>query len=301
MEKISKLFLVAGVMRSGTTWLYNVIKDHPDLYFTPQKELHFLYDFYNRGGREQSLELPLWDRQYITSPPTYGSPEDEDARRERLEYLFKWGLLQLGYNRDYDYYNRLFSLRGREAYCCDMSNLTSHISQEGLADIKERFGNVKVALVLRDPLYRLWSHFVYTCQRSHEGPFDESHWGEDRIRKWLSGGNRWVPGCLNYVETVDKLDSVFGDDFALIFYEDMLLDIKAVLKKLEEFLEIPPFNYSDSKINKVVNLAAGLSEPWESFKRVAEPHVISQINQLAANNIVNSKWYTYDNSSSLYG
>ena len=41
-------FLCIGVMRSGTTWLYEVLKSHPEIYITPYlKEINFFTDHYS--------------------------------------------------------------------------------------------------------------------------------------------------------------------------------------------------------------------------------------------------------------
>ena len=34
---INKLFLGAGCMKAGTTWLYGLLKDHPEIYFSFEK------------------------------------------------------------------------------------------------------------------------------------------------------------------------------------------------------------------------------------------------------------------------
>jgi hypothetical protein len=52
---IEKLFLSVGAMKAGTTWLYDKLKQHPDIHFSPQKEVHFLSHYY---GHTNSL-LPV--------------------------------------------------------------------------------------------------------------------------------------------------------------------------------------------------------------------------------------------------
>jgi len=38
---INNLFLSVGAMKAGTTWLYKQLQYHPEIYFTPEKEIHY--------------------------------------------------------------------------------------------------------------------------------------------------------------------------------------------------------------------------------------------------------------------
>ncbi len=35
-------FLIIGAQKSGTTWLWNEIRQHPDIFMPEHKELHYL-------------------------------------------------------------------------------------------------------------------------------------------------------------------------------------------------------------------------------------------------------------------
>lgn len=42
-------FIGIGVQRSGTTWIYEMLKSHPQVCMSPEKEINFFNDHYNRG------------------------------------------------------------------------------------------------------------------------------------------------------------------------------------------------------------------------------------------------------------
>ena len=46
MGRMERLFLSIGAMKAGTTWLYSILERHPDIHFTPEKEIHFLAHYY---------------------------------------------------------------------------------------------------------------------------------------------------------------------------------------------------------------------------------------------------------------
>ena len=42
-------FICIGVQRAGTTWLYECLKEHPEIFVPETKELHFFNDNYEKG------------------------------------------------------------------------------------------------------------------------------------------------------------------------------------------------------------------------------------------------------------
>lgn len=42
-------FIGIGAQRAGTTWAYNCLAEHPDVFMTRKKELHFFYVNYDKG------------------------------------------------------------------------------------------------------------------------------------------------------------------------------------------------------------------------------------------------------------
>ena len=42
-------FLGIGAQRAGTTWLYNCLNEHPDVFVSSAKEIHFFSHEFDRG------------------------------------------------------------------------------------------------------------------------------------------------------------------------------------------------------------------------------------------------------------
>ena len=42
-------FIGLGAQRAGTTWAYNCLAEHPQVFMSRKKELHFFYVNYSRG------------------------------------------------------------------------------------------------------------------------------------------------------------------------------------------------------------------------------------------------------------
>ncbi len=48
-EEIVPDFVGIGVQRAATTWLFNCLREHPDIYVVPEKELHFFDEKFSLG------------------------------------------------------------------------------------------------------------------------------------------------------------------------------------------------------------------------------------------------------------
>lgn len=53
-------FIGLGAQRAGTTWAYNCLAEHPEVFMTRKKELHFFYVNYERG-------LPWYEEQFAAA------------------------------------------------------------------------------------------------------------------------------------------------------------------------------------------------------------------------------------------
>ena len=42
-------FICIGPGRTGTTWLFNYLQNHKDVYVVPGKEINFFNNFYEKG------------------------------------------------------------------------------------------------------------------------------------------------------------------------------------------------------------------------------------------------------------
>lgn len=81
-------FLFVGADKSGSTWLFNVLRQHPDCYVTPAKDVYFFDRYWNRG-------LEWYASLFADAPPTvrvigelsHDYLYSEDAARRIAEIL----------------------------------------------------------------------------------------------------------------------------------------------------------------------------------------------------------------------
>lgn len=78
-------FLGIGAMRSGTSWLYEQLRAHKDIYMSEQKELYFFNNFYDHGidwyaGHFPSAKAAVNYKAIGEITPTYMANPDTAAR-----------------------------------------------------------------------------------------------------------------------------------------------------------------------------------------------------------------------------
>ena len=112
------LFIGAGAMKAGTTWLYSVLDLHPEIFFSLEKEIHYFYArSVDRRVLRDEVRLDNVQKKYLQIDPANSHPE---AVRKRL----RWSAAYLDGPLDDDWYRGLFMFRRDETYMADFPTYT---------------------------------------------------------------------------------------------------------------------------------------------------------------------------------
>jgi len=265
-----KLFLSAGAMKAGTTWLYSLLNKHPDLYFTPEKEIHFLNHHY---VNQQVLREEFRIRQ---AKARLSSDNIKHIGVYRM--LARWYAMYLEIPSDYAWYRRIFSLNRTDRYNCDFSNLSCHLEESHWKDVKSICDEIKVIYILRDPLKRLWSHVKFHQQFAGKGN-SFLNWNESDHSSFLN--QKFIYENSTYSEYISRMaSSLDQSEFKYFYLEDMLNSPSNKLRELEAFLGISHLKYSPENLNKKVNASADLEMP-KAFIKAGEKIVSKEFDNLS--------------------
>lgn len=249
---LEKLVIGAGAMKAGTTWLYKQLEVHPQVHFTPEKELH--YFSHNKGlglklahsDRQKKLQLAVKKKQSVKTIDWYKNYAEPEIINDR-------------------WYCSLFQSIPRNVYCADFSNQYSLLEEEDLEKILKIAKHVKVIYTLRDPLARLWSHIKFHYKfKGEEDLVDELTLKE--FRKLIN--KAWFWKNVEYASNYDRLVSVFGQENVKVFYlEDFIAFPQGSLWHLEKFLSIRHIDYQSDASDTKINASKELSMPtqWEKM------------------------------------
>ncbi|MDP2902430.1 MAG: sulfotransferase [Methylovulum sp.] len=272
---IDNLVIGAGAMKAGTTWLYKQLDVHPNIHFTPEKEIH--YFSYNE---EWGDKLDSRDRNRRLN---------RAIRRDCAEKVIQWykHYAQPG-ELDDQWYCNLFNGVPDDVYCADFSNQYSLLEEESLEQIKKVAKNIKVIYTLREPLERLWSHVKFHYKFNGQ---------EDRVDNISIKAFRrlielsWFWKNAEYVANYDRLVNVFGESNVKLFYlEDFIALPQNSLWCLEDFLAIQHIEFKDEAAKKKVNKTKELAMPSQ-WQRIAMIKLRPQYQALSDRGLSHPSWH----------
>jgi len=218
-------FFIVGAPRAGTTSLYFHLKQHPDIYMPPVKEPHFFAQMDMAGNVGTAI------------------------------------LKSLSAFRNEDNYLKLFEKAGTKAAAGEAS--AGYLFDEWAPmRIHEKAPQAKIAMVLRDPVDRAYSSYLFSVRLGLERqPFyDAIREDYARPKKVLGWSYLYVEHGL-YHDQVKRYLDIFGPEHVRIYlYEDFQTDTSAVVEGVCAFLGVPFYD-------------GGFFDPAKKHNTYGEPRV----------------------------
>ncbi|MFV8819976.1 sulfotransferase [Haliea sp. E17] len=237
-------------MKSGTTWLFRQLEQHPGIHFSPEKELHYLADSSgHRGALTFGYRLGRWRNARARSA-------DGLSWRDTA-----WYLDYLLAPRTWGWYERRFSGVANGQYCADFSNLSVLLSRGDWERLLQRVGELRIVYVLRDPLDRIWSHLKF---HYHLGG-DEAQL--EMLARATSGTapQEFLEHSLYAKHLRNMLEVLPREQIHIVYYDDISQRPEQVLRGVEAFLGLPAHDYAPAKLQRRINPSAQLPRPrWVS-------------------------------------
>jgi hypothetical protein len=250
-------FIVIGAQRSGTTWLYYVLRQHPELWLPPVKELHYFDRLKLGRGILRSRDwLPLIWTALKTRDP--------------------WVLRYFLRRRSDAWYARLFQdARESGLIAGEITPAYATLGEDGFYRILRINPKVKLIFIMRDPVERAWSavHLDYRGGQI-EGPLTEE--------KALERAREQGPVLRSsYIDTIDCLERIVPQrQLYFGFFDDLRDRPVAFVSHLLEFLGADASTVSGMNLPDAVNAAArGKSMPI-SFERSLAREYLPIVEQL---------------------
>jgi hypothetical protein len=213
-------FVVAGAARAGTTALVEGLRRHPEVFLTAPKEPHY----FALHGREPDFRGPGDDRH----------------------------LNQVAVTRLEDYL-ALYPTGGT-ARCGEGSVSTLYYHERALPEILRMNPDLRVVVLLREPVERAWSSFQYLRNSGREPLTDFlAAVAAEPARRDARWHHLWhYTAMSHYADALDAFRSTLGrDQVGVWFHDDLDRDHAGTVRDVLRFLEVDPALAKDAAVARV--------------------------------------------------
>lgn len=211
-------FLCIGSQKAGTTWLYENLRCHPELFLPDRKELNYFSSKYRFYG------MPL--------------------------------------NAYSDYFKAAKGIKGEITPC-------ANLPLRRIRFIKTIMPHLKLILIIRNPVDRMWASALMYLVRAQKRSFEEVK--EEEFYKLFK--NKDLLTRDNYVEILKNWRSAFPkEQLHICFYHDLVNDPKKFLKEVFRFLKVSDqVDWSTFPVNDTFNKSPEYNMP---------PHIRAYLHNL---------------------
>jgi hypothetical protein len=216
-------FFIVGAAKAGTTSLYEYLRQHPEIYFSPVKEPNYF-----------SSDIDVRNFSVTYKRNTF-LDVDRYFAKEPLEPL------QQTYVRKEEHYRKLFEPVTREKIAGEAS--TSYlVSAVAATNIYRYNPEAKIIVVLRNPADRAFSHYLMALRYGHTTlPFHEA------VEKDMSRKHKGIGISEMFIESgmygrqLERYFRVFPEkQIKILFFDDLVNNTAEVLTSLQHFLGVTP-------------------------------------------------------------
>lgn len=220
-EKILPNFIVVGAAKSGTTSIYQYLKQHSQVYMSPVKETHFFSSDIDpkkfRPDYAQALNKDL--TAYVNGPMD-----------KEIFHAFV---------TDWEIYKKLFKNATGKKAIGEVTN-SYLFSTSAAANIKQYLPQTKVIMILRNPIERIFSHYLMDIRSGVEKlPFKEAVIKDmNKNPKGWGISNVYVEIGM-YSQQVKRFMEQFPkEQLMIILFDDFKKDAAGVMKNIFSFIGI---------------------------------------------------------------
>ncbi len=237
-------FLIVGAAKSGTTSLYKYLSEHPDI-FMPE---------------------------IIKEPRYFVSDIFINQKADGAEYLKKVNNTTID---KYDDYIHLFDKADSATAIGEASVPYLYYHKTAIKKIKQELGDIKIIIMLRNPIDRGYSAYTYLVRENAEqNSFEQGLTIEEVRLKQNYLMLYYYKHVGLYFEQVQAYLKIFTN-VKVILFDDFNISSEKIVSEVQLFLNVDT-NYTPSNINYVYN-KSGAPKNQLINKFITRPNSIKKI------------------------
>lgn len=244
--------LCIGAQKAGTSWLHETLRQHPDVWVAPFKELHF---FDHKFIDECRKWAPWHVKRGVRNAREAHFSEQKFPDREYLDYLKQietWPMF------NGQWYKYVYSRAPKTSICMDVTPEYSCLPDEGVEFVSKFLPRTKFVYIVRDPVARAVSQLKMNIARKKLEFVDLESWvaavTDDPVLYSRGDYSAYVP----------RWEKAFtADRLLFVPYGDLSSNPLAVLKSVEELARLTPHT-SYSETSKRIHSSPDIHVPPEA-------------------------------------
>jgi hypothetical protein len=226
-------FLCVGAQKAGTSWLYLALLQHPDVWMPPVKELHFfntLYDEADVKWTQNAIRRLAKEtlQAYLKKTPLY-----------LIDYAFLEYTASIASGELFteEWYQKVFSWHGaKHKLRGEFTPAYLSLPAEGISYVGRLIEDVKIIVIVRDPLERILSHIRMIVAGLKKHKLETGIWNQalaDPAVKLRGDYKQFLPLWQQGLP---------ADRILFVPYGDIATDPKGLIARIEAFLGLRPFS-----------------------------------------------------------
>ena len=157
-SELRDYFVCVGAQKAGTTWLGRVLANHPEMFFTPVKEVHYFDHI--RGLTEHLSEKKRRSRLR----KHYQRLLTQWGRLSELKAQNSWYTRYMSDPIDDDWYRALFADRRGRRFAGEATPEYAILGVEGFRHLRRLAPSARVIFIMRNPVRQSWSQLLHQCR-----------------------------------------------------------------------------------------------------------------------------------------
>lgn len=246
-----------GAQKAGTSWLSQMLGQHPRVWTTPFKEVQFFNHRFIPGHqywirwhyRTKPDEIRArFKRRGEVIPPAMDAYLDAVASDPRIFTN--------------DWYKQVFAPAPRGTRPMDVTPEYSTLPLEGVRFVAGFLPRARFLYLVRDPVDRAVSQLKMNLLREKRRPANRAEWLAEI-------GNPVLRDRGDYAAYIPRWQAEAGDRLLVLPYGRIAGDPDALLAEVEAFLGLPPWEYRNTTV-RVFPTPAGIDVPAAAVAALRE-------------------------------
>ncbi|HWY15783.1 MAG TPA: sulfotransferase [Rhizomicrobium sp.] len=276
-------FICIGAQKGGTTWLDHMLRQHPDIWLPPTKEVHYFNRVLERKTAASKDEATKIDAARMQSILLSMRRVLNSGRglAERIAEIYCLSLIGTPEPTD-ETYGRIFQTAPKNMLCGEITPNYARLPDESVQHMIRLQPNLKVIFVLRDPIERDWSHLRMQDQRGELQQFTHA----ERLLKAA------LRGYSDYMTTIDCYRRhVPAANFLILFFDDIATQPGRLLADLCAFLGLDYGGRAFSSIDEPIHAGQPKPMPPDLYEALQKHLAPVYRRLLSLDSPIVQKWY----------